>query len=177
MSSLNLFFTLLAFLAAGGALVVVTTVAVPSAGLARLRRDIADAALPLGLAVAATAMAGSLYYSEVADYTPCKLCWFQRICMYPLVLLLGVALLRKDRQVVAYALPLSLIGAALSIYHYQLQQFPSQASAVCTLEAPCTAKEVDQFGFVTIPLMALAGFVLIAALLLALRSSTRVATP
>jgi len=174
---MNLFFALLAFVAGAAAIAVLAVSTLPTAGAVRLRHDVADAALPLALAVAATSMAGSLYYSEVMDYTPCKLCWFQRICMYPLVALLAVALVRRDRGVRPYVLVLSLIGAAVSIYHYQLQQFPSQASAVCTVEAPCTAKEVDQFGFVTIPLMALAGFALIAALMVSLRASRPDPTP
>ena len=170
---MNLFFTLLAFGAAAAALAVVAALALPAAGWRRLRADIADAALPLALAVAATSMAGSLYYSEVEDFSPCKLCWFQRICMYPLVALLAVAVVRRDRLVRFYALPLSMIGAGVSIYHYQLQQFPSQHSSFCTLETPCTAKEVDQFGFVTIPLMALAGFCFISVLLLSTHLTNR----
>ena len=80
-----------------------------------------------------------------------------------------LAVARRDRGVRRYALPLCVVGAAISIYHYQLQRFPSQASAVCSVDAPCTAREVDQFGFVTIPFMALCGFALIAALLAGLR--------
>ena len=82
-----------------------------------------------------------------------------------------MAALRRDRGARYYGLPLSLIGAGISIYHYQLQQFPSQHSSFCTLEAPCTAKEVDQFGFVTIPLLALCGFLLVSALLFSIRSA------
>jgi disulfide bond formation protein DsbB len=169
-ASMNLFLALLALVALAGTATVGTVVVVGRGPrLARMRDDLADAALPLALAVAATCTAGSLYYSEVAGFTPCKLCWFQRICMYPLVVLLGVAVLRRDRAVRAYALPLSLLGGAVSIYHYQLQRFPSQASAVCSVDAPCTAREVDQFGFITIPFMALCGFALISVLLIGLR--------
>ncbi len=170
---MNLFFTLLAFLAGGAAVALLVLSLVSAPAVLRLRRDVADAALPLALAVAATCTAGSLYYSEVMHYTPCKLCWFQRICMYPLVVLFTVAVARKDRGIRFYALPLSLIGGAISIYHYQLQRFPQQHSAVCTIEAPCTAKEVEQFGFVTIPMMALAGFTLIAALMFCLHVASR----
>jgi disulfide bond formation protein DsbB len=163
-SSFNLFFTLLALAAAVGAAIVGLTLVASHGPLARLRADISPAAAWLAFVVAASAMAGSLYYSEIAEFVPCKLCWFQRICMYPLVVVLGVGALRRDRGAAFYALPLSIIGAGFSTYHYQLQRFPSQESGFCTLEAPCTATEVEEFGFVTIPLMALAGFLLVAAL-------------
>ena len=72
-------------------------------------------------------MAGSLYFSEVAHFVPCRLCWYQRIAMYPLVLLLGIATLRRDVGIRLYAIPLAAIGAAVSIYHVQLERFPDQA--------------------------------------------------
>ncbi len=171
---MNLFFTLLAFLAGGASVALLAISLVSTPAVVRLRRDVADAALPLALAVAATCTAGSLYYSEVMDYTPCKLCWFQRICMYPLVVLFTVAVARKDRGIHHYALPLSVIGGAISIYHYQLQRLPQQQSAVCAIEAPCTAKEVEQFGFVTIPMMALTGFALIGTLMFSVRAASRI---
>ncbi|MGD9755655.1 MAG: disulfide oxidoreductase [Acidimicrobiia bacterium] len=165
-TSFNLLFALLALAAMAGALVGVLTLLVPAAPLRDLRLDIAATAPWFAFAIAAVATAGSLYYSEVAGFTPCKLCWFQRICMYPQALVLGIAAVRRDRSAWQYALPLSVLGAGISIYHYQLQRFPAQTSGFCTLEAPCTAKEVDQFGFVTIPFMALSGFLLISVLLL-----------
>ena len=168
---MNRFFALLAILAAAGSLVTVATLVPLGTRARRLAPDIAQVAPWLAFATAATATAGSLYYSEIADFTPCKLCWFQRIFMYPLVVVLAVALRRADRSVAAYGVPLCGLGAAVSIYHYQLQQFPDQASGVCTLEAPCSASEVWEFGFISIPLMALSGFVAIATLLLAARSA------
>lgn len=168
---MNLFFALLAIAAAGATVVIAVAMVVP--GGRRLRTDIADAAPWLALAVAGTAMAGSLYYSEIADYTPCKLCWFQRICMYPLVVILAVGTRRRDRAGATYALPLSVIGIGIAAYHAQLQQFPNQESGFCTLDAPCTAKQVDEFGFLTIPLMALSGFVLITVLLISILSVHR----
>ena len=125
--------------------------------------------LPVSFAVAATAMLGSLYYSESANYTPCLYCWYQRICMYPLVAILAVAWWRRERQWGFYALPFSLIGLGFSVYHYQLQQFPDQESS-CDASAPCTAQWVDTFGFMSIPFMAGCGFLAItAAAILSLR--------
>lgn len=133
---------------------------------ARLRRDLSRVVLPASWLVAITATLGSLYFSEIANFTPCKLCWFQRVAMYPLVVILGVATITRDARGRLYAFPLVAIGAAIAVYHSYLQAYPGSGSSFCTLEAPCTQRHVWEFGFVSLPLMALAGFTLIAALLL-----------
>lgn len=115
-------------------------------------------------AVAATAMAGSLYYSEVVHFTPCEFCWFQRIAMYPLAVLLGVALAARDRFPAKYVVALAGTGFVISVYHYQLQLFPEQAQ-LCTGEAvSCTVRFVEEFGFVSIPFMAGASFLTVLLL-------------
>lgn len=116
--------------------------------------------------VAVVAMGGSLYYSEVAHFTPCEFCWYQRIAMYPLALTLGIAAFRRDRGFWRYALPVVSIGALLSIYHYLMQQFPGLSAGTCSATTPCTAAWVWEFDFVSIPFMALACFAAIGALLL-----------
>ncbi len=129
------------------------------------------ALIPLALAVAAVSTAGSLYYSEVAGYPPCEMCWYQRIFMYALVPVLAVALARRDARGGWYALPLAVAGLAVSVYHYQLQLFPDQGSA-CDVQAPCTSRWVEGLGFATIPFMAGCGFVGVAGLaVLSLRSA------
>ena len=133
-------------------------------------------ALWLAFLVALTATLGSLYLSEVAHFVPCKLCWYQRIAMYPLVPILAIAAWKRDVSVVRYVVPLAVIGAAISIYHYQLERFPSQASVSCSADAPCTVVWIWKFHFVSIPLMALSGFALIVALVLVARSFSRVDT-
>ncbi len=130
-------------------------------------------ALWLAFLVALTATLGSLYLSEVAHFVPCKLCWYQRIAMYPLVPILAIAAWKRDVSVARYVVPLAVIGAAISIYHYQLERFPSQASVSCSADAPCTVVWIWKFHFVSIPLMALSGFALIVALVLVARSSAR----
>ena len=126
--------------------------------------------LPLALAIAAVATAGSLYYSEVAGYPPCEMCWYQRICMYSLVAVLAVALARRDARGGWYALPPAVAGLGLSVHHYQLQIFQDQGSS-CDAAAPCTYQWVDSLGFVSMPFMAGCGFVGIAGLAaLSLRS-------
>ena len=133
-------------------------------------------ALWLAFLVALTATLGSLYLSEVAHFVPCKLCWYQRIAMYPLVPILGIAASKRDPDVWRYAVPVAAIGAAISVYHYQLERFPTQASVSCSAEAPCTVVWIWKFHFVSIPFMALSGFALIVALLLVARSTARLDT-
>lgn len=132
---------------------------------AELRAWIAPSALRLAWAVALVATLGSLYYSEIAGYVPCTLCWYQRIAMYPMALLLGIAAVRHDTAIRRYLIPLSLVGATISIYHYQLQRFPSQASFSCTESVPCALTYVWQFHYISIPFMALSAFALIVTLL------------
>ncbi|NNC91737.1 MAG: disulfide bond formation protein B [Acidimicrobiia bacterium] len=118
-------------------------------------------------AVAASSTIGSLIYSEYFDLIPCRLCWYQRIAMYPLALILLIAAVRRDTTGARrYGIPLAVIGAAIAGYHYLIQQFPSLETGACSLEAPCSAPYVWQYGFVSIPYMALAGFTLILLVLL-----------
>jgi disulfide bond formation protein DsbB len=126
--------------------------------------------------VAIVATLGSLYYSEVMRFVPCVLCWWQRVLMYPLVIVLGVATLRQDTGVWRTALPFSVIGLGVSTYHYLLQKVPGMAPpASCAVGVPCTAVYVNYFGFVTIPLMAGTAFALITLALayVALRGRER----
>ncbi len=116
------------------------------------------------LLITSVSTAGSLFYSEYFEFEPCRLCWYQRIAMYPLVLILAIAALRKDRGVVAYAVPLAVVGGLLSAYHYTIQTFPGLAGDVCAVGVPCTAKYVNEFGFISIPMMALAGFAAVVAM-------------
>jgi disulfide bond formation protein DsbB len=123
-------------------------------------------AIWLAWLVALVATVGSLIYSEVVHFTPCRLCWFQRIAMYPMAIVLLVGAIRREFQAKFYALPLALIGLGISIYHYLLQRFPNlEATSACDPNNPCSAKLVDIFGFISIPFMAGAGFIVIAVLL------------
>ena len=116
-----------------------------------------------------TATAGSLYLSEIIGFVPCLLCWYQRIAMYPLVVVLGVALVRTDPGVWRYALPLSLVGLAIAIYHVSIQWMPTLEVTTCDAGAPCTGRYVAVFGFISIPTMAGSVFLLVSALMLLLR--------
>lgn len=122
-----------------------------------------DNALILAFVVSLLATLGSLFYSEIAGYTPCKLCWYQRIFMYPQVIILGTALIRKARNIVYYVIPLSVIGGGISIYHYFIQRAAYAAS--CSANGvSCSSKYVFHFGYITIPIMALTAFGLIIIL-------------
>lgn len=112
----------------------------------------------LTLLVATIAMFGSLFFSEVAGYTPCKLCWYQRILIYPQVFLLWFAMIIKDKNIVKYVLLLSVLCIPLSFYHYllQFQYVPEITCSVVGYSASCAEKFTATFGFVTIPLMAFA---------------------
>ncbi len=113
--------------------------------------------------VAVAATLGSLYFSEIADFVPCRLCWFQRTAMYPLALILSIAAVRRDRRVFVYALPLAVIGSLVSAYHVREQLFPPETDS-CDILNPCSARWVDAFGAFTIPEMAGTSFVLITVL-------------
>jgi disulfide bond formation protein DsbB len=109
----------------------------------------------LAFLLALTAMLGSLYFSEIAGYPPCKLCWFQRLAVFPSAILLAVGLLRKDGLLHTYILPLTIPALIISLYHNLLyyQVFPESA-ATCEAGISCTTKFIEWFGFVTIPLLA-----------------------
>lgn len=121
-------------------------------------------AIWLAWIVAMTCTVGSLIYSEVIHFEPCRMCWFQRIAMYPLVIVLLVGAIRREFQVKYYVLPLALLGLATSVYHYLMQVFPSLESGSCGAVS-CSARLVEIFGFISIPFMAGSGFIVIAVLL------------
>lgn len=114
------------------------------------------------LIAAWTAMMGSLYFSEVSGFTPCTLCWYQRILMYPLAGLLAFGILRRDSHLPHLVLPFSLLGQGVSVYHFLLQKTPYLGSpSSCGVSVTCTTVWIDWFGVVTIPLLAMAGFMVI----------------
>ena len=115
-----------------------------------------------------TAFLGSLYFSEIKGLTPCLLCWVQRIFMYPLIFVFTVAILRRDKNVAYYVLPLSVTGALVGLYQYLLQMTPLSRVevATCSATAPCSAIDIMFFGFVTIPFLSMTAFIVISALML-----------
>lgn len=125
-----------------------------------------DYSLYLAWIVSLIAVAGSLIFSEVMEFIPCKLCWIQRIFMYPLVILLGIACYRNDRNIIVYSLPLSIIGGGYSLFHYLEQKVPGLAKVLpCSQGVPCNVDYIDWLGFITIPFLALIAFTMITLFL------------
>jgi len=109
---------------------------------------------------------GSLFFSEVMHFPPCTLCWYQRIFLYPLVFIFGVAIWKQDGEYKKYALPIAIAGLATSIYHNLLYYgFISEALAPCTQDVSCSSKQLELLGFITIPLLSMVGFLIIVALI------------
>lgn len=122
--------------------------------------------LILMLIVSTVATLGSLYFSEYVGWAPCKYCWIQRIFMYPVVFMLAIALWKRDRNVARYILALSLIGGAYGAYHYYIQMYDIIASPL-NPATPCDASGEScvktpfvEFGYITVPMMALTAFTL-----------------
>ena len=138
------------------------------------KRVLLNNGLHISWAVALVATLGSLYFSEVLGYLPCKLCWYQRILMYPQVILLGIAAVRNDYRISVYVLPMTLLGASISTYHYLLEKTDwfKSTSFTCGI-IPCDIEYINWFGFVTIPFLALTAFVIISAIHIALWRWTR----
>ncbi|GIN41468.1 disulfide oxidoreductase [Heyndrickxia oleronia] len=110
---------------------------------------------------------GSLYFSEVRNFIPCTLCWYQRILMYPLVIILGISILKKDKNSSIYVLPFSIIGFFLAFYHYLTQKFTFfQSIEACEIGIPCTTIYINWLGFITIPLLSCLAFLTISILVI-----------
>lgn len=120
--------------------------------------------LLFSLIVAFLATAGSLFYSEVAHYAPCKLCWYQRIFMYPFLIIFGVAMYVKDETIYRYTIAMASIGGLIAAYHYYIQVFPEHSPEGCSAigyAASCSENFILNFGYITIPMMSLTAFALI----------------
>jgi disulfide bond formation protein DsbB len=111
-------------------------------------------------------MLGSLYFSEIARYWPCTLCWYQRIAVYPLVFMIPVALIKKDWNVYLYILPLNIIGTIISVFHNMIYyNLIPETTGPCTLGISCTTQYIEWLGFITIPNLALMAFMAINLLM------------
>jgi disulfide bond formation protein DsbB len=136
------------------------------AAVVSLATAVAPQSILLAWVVATVTTLGSLYYSEYAGFVPCELCWYQRILMYPLVIVLGVAWLRRDTKVWKTALVFVVLGAPLSLYHWLVERVPAFAeSSSCSVTAPCTTPWFEKLGFVTLAWMAMSSFLLIGVLM------------
>jgi disulfide bond formation protein DsbB len=153
---------------AGGLILVGVAAAVGvRAPLQRLRSALWGYELWAAFVVAAVSTGGSLFFSEIAGFVPCELCWFQRICMYPLSIVTLLAALAGDHRVSRYLLPLPFVGAGVAVYHLFVENGVVGQSATCQASAPggCATKWINEFGYMTIPMLTLTGFVLLIGFL------------
>lgn len=169
--AVSLFLALLAVVAevATVAAVVLAIGGMVSPALRGLRdravESVAPSAVTLALCVAAVCTGGSLYFSEVAHFPPCHLCWLQRYCMYPLVPILGIAAWLRPRFIRLIAAAFATVGASISTYHILVERGIVSESTSCDPKNPCSLIWVERLGYLTIPTMALSGFLLILTLL------------
>lgn len=131
--------------------------------------------MQFSLLISVFATLGSLYFSEILKLPPCVLCWYQRICMYPLVLIISIGLWKKDKTLPYFVLPLSIIGLVIALYHNLLYyKILPESIAPCTNGISCTARQLEMYGFITIPFLSLLAFITITILtLLQLKLSTK----
>lgn len=132
-----------------------------------MNKFIKDNLLNISWIIALISTAGSLYFSEILYFSPCVLCWYQRIAMYPLVIILAVGIIKKDKNIHYYVLPISIIGAVFAFYQNLLYyNFLAVNLAPCVSGISCTTRYLHLFGFMDIPLLSLISFLLITILLL-----------
>ena len=138
-------------------------------GASRPLQFLAKHSIALSFFIALMSTIGSLLYSEVLGFQPCVLCWYQRIFIYPQIILLGLALWRKDRGITAYSIALALISGAIGTYHYYGQMFNPSAlpCAVIGLTPACSQRFIVELGYITIPMMSITASAMIIALMLA----------
>jgi disulfide bond formation protein DsbB len=124
--------------------------------------------------VALVATLGSLFFSEVMYFVPCTLCWYQRLCMYPLAIILLVGLLTHDRNVLKYSFIFVLLGLFFSIYHNLIHyEIIPESASPCVMGVPCSTKYIEWFGFITIPMLSLIAFIFITLFLTNFKKDTK----
>ncbi|MBJ7985446.1 disulfide oxidoreductase [Bacillus cereus] len=129
--------------------------------------------LYLAWIVSMIATLGSLFFSEILGFIPCELCWYQRIMMYPLCIILGIATFYNEKNIKKYVLPISIIGGSISLYHYAIQKIPGVSEInPCVQGVPCNVDYINWLGFITIPFLALIAFCFITLFMLLTRSKT-----
>lgn len=170
-AALQMFFALLALLVNAATLaLVVLLVLRRRPRVAVFLAQVAPLLLPAAFLVSLTATLGSLWFSEAVGFVPCKLCWYQRIAVFPLPLLLGGILLRRDRRAALLVLPSTVLGACVAVWHWLVERVPSLSGATsCAVDVPCSIPWFTEFGFVTLAWMAFStlAFVAVAALAVA----------
>lgn len=132
-----------------------------------MKKWLAQNALYLALIQALISTLGSLYASEVLKFAPCVLCWYQRVAMYPLVPIFLVGILKKDKNLPFYVLPLAIFGGLVALYQVLLQAgFIPESATPCTFGVSCTTRYLNLLGFIDFPFLSLLSFVFIIGFVL-----------
>lgn len=140
-----------------GVLTVAVVAYLVGLAIPRVRAELAGSpAAALGIVISGGATVGSLALSWGLGLEPCELCWYQRIFMYPLPILIGLGMAWGEERIRRYVIALAGLGAAISVYHLVVQWIPGVGS--CSLDNPCSARIFEFLGFISIPAMALAAF-------------------
>jgi disulfide bond formation protein DsbB len=126
-----------------------------------MKTNIKEHLLFVSWAVSLLATVGSLYFSEIRMFIPCELCWYQRIFMYPIVIILGIAVVKKDNKQALYGAVFAGLGGILAFYHYLLQKIPAMSGLDSCGIVACSGQYINWFGFITIPFLALVAFMII----------------
>jgi disulfide bond formation protein DsbB len=156
----------LAVLGVAGQALVVLLASAALVARERLRAALWGYELWAAFVVAAIATGGSLFFSEIAGFVPCELCWYQRICMYPLSALTLFAAVHGDHRVARYLVPFPVVGACVSVYHLLIENAVISEPSACRIGGTgCAVKWINEFGYMTIPTLALTGFLLLIGLL------------
>lgn len=139
----------------------------------KILKTLTKYALYIAFVQAWAAILGSVYFSEIVGLTPCRLCWYQRILMWPVGIITTVAIWRQDKRVFWYVLPLSVLGIGVALYQYLLQMTPLSIPTSCGLDASCEAIDFSMLGFITIPFLSLVAFIVITISMLLLLKSDK----
>lgn len=135
---------------------------------------IKDYFLHFALIISTVSTLGSLYFSEFLKLPPCSLCWYQRIFMFPIMIIILVGLWKKDKNVAYFVLPFSIIGMIISLYHNLLYTgFISESFQPCSIGISCTTKQLELLGFISIPLLSLLSFILITIFVLLYKNNIK----
>ena len=124
----------------------------------------------LSFITACLATLGSLFFSEIMEFIPCSMCWYQRIFMYPLVIIFLVNMLYPDDKIVKYAMPIAFVGWAFSVYHNLLMfEIIPESIVPCVQGVPCSTEYINWLGFITIPFLSFVAYSIILVLLLIIK--------
>lgn len=139
-----------------------------------MKAFIKNHALYMAWLIALIGLLCSVFFGELLHHEPCRLCWYQRVCLFPLVLILGIAAYKEDARIIVYAMPLALLGIFFALYQVLGIFIPKMSTpALCGYKINCSEQLMEFWGFLSFPLISLIGFLLIFFFLRLARSSSK----